>query len=304
MIVNKSNLDGIFTTFSAAFNKSLTETTQYYKQLAMESLVTGSTADYKWFSQFPMMREWLGPKVIRQISAYRWQVPNKKYEATIEMSRDDIEEDQLGQYTPQAIQAGISAAEHPDVLLADLLNNGFATVCYDGQYFFDTDHVVNGSNVSNVSAVALSAASRTTADASIGAAIQALQNMGTDEGRKMNLRVDATSAVLVTGPTLEPTAMSLANQDKLIDNSPNPYQNRFKTIMFPGITSTTAWFLFITNRALKPFVYQYAKKPQFVSQTSMENDDVFNRGVFKFGVETKDNMAYALWQLAYGSTGA
>jgi phage major head subunit gpT-like protein len=37
---------------------------------------------------------------------------------------------------------GRAAAAHPDELVFSLLKDGFSTNCYDGQYFFDTDHPV------------------------------------------------------------------------------------------------------------------------------------------------------------------
>lgn len=44
---------------------------------------------------------------------------------------------------------GRSAKQHPDILIAALLAAGFATACYDGQYFFDDDHPVGTSTQSN-----------------------------------------------------------------------------------------------------------------------------------------------------------
>ncbi|NCB09250.1 MAG: hypothetical protein EOM73_13930 [Bacteroidia bacterium] len=66
----------------------------------------------------------------------------------------------------------------------------------------------------------------------------------------------------------------------------------------------TAWMLHVSNRgAIKPFVLQTRKAPTFVSQTSMENDDVFNRREYKFGAEARAAGAYGFWQLSVGSTG-
>lgn len=300
MIVNRATLDGIFTNFSALFNQSLASATTYWQQLAMLSPSTGDFNDYKWISQFPMLKEWIGSKQVRQLSAARYIIYNKDWEATIEVDRNDIERDQLGIYNAQARETGLTAAEHPDVLLASLLNNAFAADCYDSQYFIDTDHSIDGSSVSNFVNYALSSASRSLAGLSIGAAITAIQNFGTDEGRKLNLVVNKQNAVLVTGPTLQATANILANSDKLDDLSNNPYQNMFTPIMFPGITDTTAWFLCIVNRPMRPFVFQRVKSPVFVSQTDMNADDVFNRKKYKYGVECADNAGYGLWQLCVG----
>jgi len=58
------------------------------------------------------------------------------------VDRDEIEDDQYGVYKPVFEQLGQDAATHPDELVFELLKNGFSQACYDGQYFFDTDHPV------------------------------------------------------------------------------------------------------------------------------------------------------------------
>ena len=72
----------------------------------------------------------------------------------------------------------------------------------------------------------------------------------------------------------------------------------------PRLTSATAWFLHVTSRPLKPFIYQEREKPVFVSQTDMQADGVFMRKEYKFGAEARAAGGYGLWQLSFGSTGA
>jgi phage major head subunit gpT-like protein len=45
---------------------------------------------------------------------------------------------------------GQTAKQHPDLLVFALLAAGFATLCFDGQYFFDDDHPVGESTGSNL----------------------------------------------------------------------------------------------------------------------------------------------------------
>jgi phage major head subunit gpT-like protein len=60
----------------------------------------------------------------------------------VSVPRDDIEDDQWGVYGPLMEEMGRAAATFPDETLFGLLNAGFSTKCFDGQYFFDTDHPV------------------------------------------------------------------------------------------------------------------------------------------------------------------
>ena len=90
------------------------------------------------------------------------------------------------------------------------------------------------------------------------------------------------------GSVTDTLARIIAEQDKLQDNSPNPYKGTVKVEVNPGLTSSTAWFLHVTQKqSIKPFIVQMRKKPVFVSQTSQENDDVFNRAEYKFGAEAR-----------------
>ena len=91
--------------------------------------------------------------------------------------------------------------------------------------------------------------------------------------------------------------------DKLTDQSTNPYKGTATVLVNPRLTSTTQWMLHVTNRPLKPFIYQERKRPVFVQQTDPDTEDVFMRRKFKFGAEARAAGGYGLWQLSYGSTG-
>ena len=67
---------------------------------------------------------------------------NRKFESTVDVQRTDIEDDNIGQYGTLAESAGQSSTDLKNDLVFQALSAGFASVCYDGQYFFDTDHPV------------------------------------------------------------------------------------------------------------------------------------------------------------------
>jgi hypothetical protein len=76
-------------------------------------------------------------------------VETKDWEATIEVDRNDIEDDQLGFYNPIVAALAEEARKHPEKLISDLMIGGFSTACYDGQNFFSTAHPVGAGTVSN-----------------------------------------------------------------------------------------------------------------------------------------------------------
>ena len=301
LLVNAATLSSIFTGLKTIFNNALKAAPGNWAKTAMEVPSTGAGEDYAWLSRFPRMRKWLGDKVVKNLEAGKYYKANEDWEATIAVKRNDIEDDRLGLYNTQSLQAGESAGELHDIIVDDLKNNSFVQNGIDGQYFYDTDHPVSGVSVSNKITAALSAATPAAAAASYGALRLAIMSFKDEEGMPLRLVPDT----LEVPPALESIAKILCEADKLQDQSPNPYKGTATVEVNPGLTSATAYFLHVTKKqSVKPFIVQMRKKPVFVSQTSSENDDVFNRAEFKFGAEARATGLYGYWQLSAGSTGA
>jgi len=149
MIINQANLTGIYKSFSTIFNEAFDAAPSQRDLVAMTTPSAGKSVDYKWLGDFPMMQEWLGDRVIKDLSAFHYEIVNKPYEATVEVDKDDIQDDLIGVYTPMIQGLGQAAKVHPDILVFALLAAGFTTLCFDGQYFFDTDHPVGDGTASN-----------------------------------------------------------------------------------------------------------------------------------------------------------
>ncbi len=299
MLVNKDNLTAVFINLKTIFNKAFDAAPSLWEKTTMKVPSGSSQNDYAWLSRFPKMRKWLGDKVIKQLAAFKYTIVNDDWEATVEVDRNDVDDDNIGIYAPQAQEAGFSAKQLPDEIDAELKNNAFENLCYDGQFFYDTDHEVAGASVSNLGTATLSAATTAGAAASYGAARLAIMSFKDDEGRPLGLIPD----LLEVPPALEATAKLLLENEKLTDESPNPYRGTATLLVNPRLTSSTAWFLHVTSRPLKPYIYQERKAPVFVQQTGEETDNVFMRKKFRFGAEARAAGGYGLWQMSYGSTG-
>ncbi|HJW23764.1 MAG TPA: Mu-like prophage major head subunit gpT family protein [Rhodocyclaceae bacterium] len=306
LLVNKETLNSIFTGLKTIFNNALKAQPGNWQATAMEVPSTGAGEDYAWLSRFPKMRKWVGEKFVKALKAGNYYKKNEDWETTIAVKRNDIEDDKLGIYNTQAMSAGESASEMNDIIVDDLKNGAFTHECMDGQYFYDTDHPLENSDgvtssISNKGMAVLAATNLAAAQASYGAARTAVMGFTDSEGMPLRLIPDT----LEVPPALEAVARILCEADKLQDNSPNPYKGTAKVLVNPGLTSATAWMLHVTSKqSIKPFIVQMRKRPVFVSQTSMENDDVFMRGEYHFGAEARATGVYGFWQLSYGSTGA
>jgi len=300
MIINGASLSALFTGLKTTFNNAFAAAPSLWQEVAM--LVPSSTRenDYAWLSDFPRMRKWVGDKVVKALAAFKYTIVNDDWEATVAVRRNDIDDDNLGIYGPKAQAAAFAAKQLPDEIVFELVNQGFASLCYDGQNFFDADHPVKGVSVSNHGTVALSCATLALAQASYGAARTAMRKFKDEDGRPLNV----TPNVLLLPPALEDIGNALMTVERLEDGKPNPYKGTAKVVVANWLTSDTAWFLLDTTKPVKPFIYQERKAPVFVQQTTPDSDNVFSRAEYKFSVEARAAGGYGLWQLAFGSTGA
>lgn len=142
MIINHANLSILNQAFNGAFRLGLQSAAPMWSQLATLVPSTTSEEKYGWLGNFTKFREWVGERQYQNLKAHDYSIKNKTFENTITVNRDEIEDDRYGIYKTVAQQQGQDAATHPDEMVFELLNRGFSTACYDGQYFFDTDHPV------------------------------------------------------------------------------------------------------------------------------------------------------------------
>lgn len=142
MIVNRQNLDALRVGFKTNFQAGLLQHTSMYTSIATVVPSTTREEKYGWLGKVPKMREWIGDRVVQNLMEHDYAVKNKDWELTIGVDRNDIDDDILGIYKPLFEEMGRSTQAHPDELVFGLLKDGFSKLCYDGQFFFDTDHPV------------------------------------------------------------------------------------------------------------------------------------------------------------------
>lgn len=230
MIISNASLAALFTAFRAEFQQAMGATPSDWQRIATEVPSTTSSNTYGWLGQFPAFREWIGDRVLKDIKAHSYSITNKKFESSIGVSRDDLEDDQIGVFKPLIAEMGRASGSHPDELVFALLAAGAATLCYDGQNFFDTDHPVYAN-------------------------------------------ADGTGA-----------AASVSNYDVGPDGNSNP-----------------TWYLLDVSRAIKPLIFQKRRPYALKAMTSLDDENVFMRDEFRFGVDARVNGGFGFWQFAYAS---
>ncbi|AOY43462.1 MULTISPECIES: Mu-like prophage major head subunit gpT family protein [unclassified Psychrobacter] len=296
MNVNAQTLNAIAAGLKKVYNDTFNKTESFHKKVAMVVPSSNSQETYAWLQNMPRMRKWVGDKVINKLSKQGYSIVNDDFEVTVEVKRNDIEDDNIGQYNNMSQQAGWSAKQLPDELTSELINQGQTSLCYDGKPFFSSAHpvTVNGQEktMSNVHNKALSAESAAAAKASYGIGRTKMRSLTDYEGRNLKVKPN----LLIVGPDLEDTARTLLTADKLENGDQNIYKNTAELLVIDDLKAGT-WYLEDTSMPVKALIIQERKKPVFVSQTDLNAPDVFSRAVYKFGAEARYGAGYGFWQL-------
>lgn len=141
-IINKQNLNTMYVGCKAAFNQRLGEAKPLYPSVSTKVPSSAKSNVYPFLGTFPSLKEWIGERTIKGISAHSFSIVNCKFESTISISREDVEDDNIGMLANMVSDMADAAANHPDELLFELIKQGFNKKCYDGQPFFSPNHVV------------------------------------------------------------------------------------------------------------------------------------------------------------------
>ena len=266
--------------------------------------------DYKWLGQSPAMREWIGGRHAKGFSDNSLTIKNIHYEATLEVDVDDLRRDKTGQVLARIAELADRTNAHWASLLSTLIGNGDSTVCYDGQFYFDTDHT-EGENTTNqdnditvdISALAVSNAGTITAP-SVGEmqqvilkGIQQILSFLDNQSEPMN---ENASNFMVFVPTplwsVARAAVSSAFIDQGETNVLVGSSDLSLTVHADARSSWTDEFaVFRTDSSMPPFIRQ-EEKPVAISAIAEGSEHEFKNNEHIYGVDTWRNVGYGYWQ--------
>ena len=142
MIINSASLAALRVGFKTEFQSGLDMAGLLAPRVSMTVKSTTGETKYGWLSKMTSMREWIGPRVVNNMSEASYSIVNRTFENTVGVDRNDIEDDNLSQYGTLMRDLGESARAYTEQMVWDALKGGFAANCWDGQFFFDTDHPI------------------------------------------------------------------------------------------------------------------------------------------------------------------
>ena len=264
---------------------------------------------YKWLGMSPVMREWIGGRHAKGFRENGMTIVNKLFEATLEVPIDWMRRDKTGQIMIRVDEMVQRTVTHYGSLLSANILNGESAVCYDGQYFFDTDHSEGNSGAQSnlitvdISAVPAAVHGTTSAPspeeirAMVLSAVQQMLGYKDDQGEPMN--EDARSfLVMVPTAWFMPAAAALNNPvlgggDTNIMTNLDGYS--FRLAMNPRLTWTDKLVVFRRDGQVKSFIRQEEEGVQ-IAAVAEGSELEFNERVHHYGISAIRNTGYGYWQ--------
>ena len=248
---------------------------------------TSKSEVYQHLNGCPTFREWVSgtERVYRNIEETDFAVTNKKYEATISVDLDRVDDNQIGSYGTMAESLGMAASRLQEKLIGQLIAGAFAsTKTADGQYWISDTHAMGQSNFDNLTTGTLSFTTFATA-------YQQIRSFTFKADKDSYAEPVNTNAdlYLIVPQALELTArdiVALETRNEATYSTKNPYYNLAKVIVNGYATSTTAWMLMaVTN--FPPIYYQERQKPVLEEKTPVNSDTAFNRDCWIWGAKAR-----------------
>lgn len=273
----------------------------------------------------PGMREWVNERLLSALREDKITIHNIPFEGSFTVPMDDLRRDKTGQYRVRAGELGARAGwQHWHKLMTPLLvegDNSTYGTSYDGQYFFDTDHVVGDSGTikniltsTEVTPLEVVAAANPTsiemAEAILGV-INYMRRWNDDQGEPVN--EDATGFLVMVPANLAAAAEAAAYDENLHNATfvghSNPLKSRSVNVdvaMNPRFLTlasgdTAVFYVFRTDGVAKPLIAQTELEPVMnVLEEGSEYTAMNNKAAFM--AKSSRNVGYGEWMYAARAT--
>lgn len=279
------------------FFKAYDARTPHYPEVCTIVQSSAVSETHGWLGTSPEMQEWKDERTPKGLLDHNYTIENLHYENSIGVDLDDLADDQIGQIYIRINDLGERARTHPDKLLNQLRVNGTSNLCYDGQYFYDTDHS-EGSSGTQSNIITGSGLGLSNIEADIDAAVVAFLTFKDDRGAPYFDGDDLE--YLITAPPALKAVFEKLLKSMEISGSTNTKKDFAKLRIDNRLTNTKDYYIDIVNRYVKPFIFQNRQEIQFTTTNSKNQDfmsDIqFMSKVVYYGADARYNFGYGLWQ--------
>lgn len=261
----------------------------------METKSTANQEKYGWLGQVPGLIPWVDERQLKGILDFDYTIANVTYEATLQVFREEIEDDQLGAIKVRIGDLAVKAKQtHMRKLFFDALIAGTTDLCYDGQAFFSTSHSEGSSGTQSNYDSSGSGTSVANLKTDFIAARAGMRKLKDDQGDPLN--EGNMELYVVIPPDLEGAFDELLIADS-ISSTTNTLKGAAKKVVSSRLTDADDWYLINGQGNIKAFVDQERRAVEFEALEKGEKAFMSNR--FLYGISVRRGFGYGLWQKAF-----
>ncbi len=262
----------------------------------------------------PVMRKWLSGRSPKELREDSITIVNDEYEASIIIPKRFMRRDKIGAIDPIIQGLADRSVQHWRSLIATLIVNAQSTNCYDGQYFFDTDHPIGdtGSTQSNDISADISTypvvKAGTTTNPSVEEASFALldginQILSLKDGEGEPMNEDVSDFVVVCPLSLRAAlAAAVGGAPASTSGAPEALRALGTNIQVVGTPRLSSWItkfaVFAADVPNRPFIMQEEPEAEEVNVKAEGSDFEFDHNAHQYGVSASRGVGYGAPQSA------
>jgi phage major head subunit gpT-like protein len=287
-------------TYRAAFFAGMGEDTSGWRDYVHELPSDASEEDMLLFlcmsmdlPKFRDRREYFEP------AFHQLVIETDEYRKGFKVKDKEFRKDKWGMYASVARDMGRSVPIAQCRTVWDLLCNGFSGVrgmAYDGQFFFDDEHVTDGGLVQS------NAWDLEFTPENYDRVYENLETIRLPNG-ELAFTGDMTTR-LICGPKYRSRAKKMF--DLLQDgNNPRYQQSEYRVVPHLSGSWANYWFLQVMLAGeSRPLMFKEELATRFVEQSAPESEAQFEFAERRYGVDSDWGLSFGRWEVMQGSTGA
>lgn len=298
------------------YNKAEMEPSGWVSDISNSITSNNAEEEYGFLNEVPQIKELRGSRTLHELTSEEFKLVNIDYEGTLRVPDKIRRRDKTGQVEIRINEFAGNMASHWAEIMSAKINAGETGVCYDGQYYFDTDHPdgANGTQSNDITfdvdgddnagtpstergSVAIPSASDISQAVMKG--LKQLYSLKNAVGRPTN---QGASSFLVMTPVAYMTAMAQAFTNTTFGvGRDNPLTKgtgfTLDYVVNPFLTWEDKFVIFRRDSAFKPLIAQSELEPQF-SILGPGSDHHFKNFETLFGLHTVRAAGYGEYRRA------
>lgn len=269
-------------------------------------LPAGSAEKLDFIGHVPALQEWVDKRTSNGLTPYPYTVTLKKFEGTFQVPLDWINNDKTDgiklragdlakRYNPQWVSKRV----------ANLINNGAATACFDGQFFFDTDHTWGKSGTLD-NDITFNASDHTapTAYEAAQAIVKAVNQFYTfkdDQGEPINEGITDVTIAVAAGTNLAAALAIAISQDNVdtgtgvVSNPIRGLQVKVKLVASTRITLSNAFAVINSTPGAAPFAFIENTNDFNMTMKGAGSDFEHDNDAWEYGIKAVGEAGYGLF---------